>query len=87
MRALPPIPRILPLQCLTQIGIVGCARGEGFNRRVSISVLEQDARASNNLHAPKLSAGAAEIEFVLIPKGSLWDDFERFILSLRLISL
>jgi hypothetical protein len=40
-------------------------------------VLEQNARTSDNPRAPKLSARAAGIESVIIPKGSPWDDFER----------
>jgi hypothetical protein len=55
--------------------------GEGFNRRGSISVLRFNAQDFTPLGAPKLSAGAAGIESVLIPKGSLWDDFDRFLLS------
>ena len=55
--------------------------GEGFNRRVSISVLRFNGPDLTLLGAPKLSAGAAGIESELIPKGFLWDDFDRFLLS------
>src|SRR5450759_3764136 len=56
-----------------------CAE-EGFNRRVSISVQGHNVRTFNNVLAPKLSACVAGIE-------SACYDFERFLLSQRLINL
>jgi len=53
---------------------------EGFNRRVSISVPGSNARNFILLDAPKLSASGAGIESVRY-------DFDRFLLSQRLISL
>jgi hypothetical protein len=54
--------------------------GEGFNRRVSISVLRSNTPNLNHLDAPKLAARVAGIESVRY-------DFDRFLLSQRLISL
>src|SRR5450759_3485971 len=56
------------------------ARGEGFNRRVSISVLRINVASLTRLGAPKLPACVAGIESVRY-------DFEGFLLSQRLISL
>jgi hypothetical protein len=62
------------------VEIVGCAGGEGFNQRVSISVLRFNAPDLTHLGTPKLSACAVGIESVRY-------DFDRFLLSQRLISL
>jgi hypothetical protein len=53
--------------------------GEGFNRRVSISVLHSHAPYLTSLAAPKLRACETGIESVIIPKGSPWDDFDKFL--------
>ncbi len=50
----------------------GCAREDGFNRRVSISVHVHNGEYSNSLLAPKVMTCAAGIE-------SARYDFERFL--------
>jgi len=76
LRAMLPIPSPSTRHLSGRVEIVGCARGEGFNRRVPISVVGFNASDITPLGAPKLLVCAVGIESVRY-------DFERFLLSQR----